>query len=103
MPRAVVVNVLVVLGSVVLLSACGTNSYCLKEQDYQKARVVPELRSAEGLQMPNSPSALRLPPEPVGPEPFGKPDAGGAGVCLDKPPAMAQPATPAEASPKPAT
>jgi uncharacterized lipoprotein len=102
MPRAVVVPVFLVLGSLGLLSACSTNSYCLAEQDYQKARVVPELRSAEGLNMPNSPSALRLPPAPAQSEPFGRTDAEGGGVCLDQPPAMAQPATPA-APAKPAS
>lgn len=98
----VVFKAFIVLGSVGLLAACSTNSYCLVEQDYQKARVVPELRSAEGLTIPNSPSALRLPPEPTNPEAFGTADAEGAGVCLDKPPAMAQPAAPAPED-KPAT
>ena len=103
MLRAVAVNALIVLGSVSLLAACSTNSYCLAKHDYQKARVVPELRSADGLQMPNSPSALRLPPEPASIQPFGTADKEGAGVCLDKPPAMAQPAEPTEATTKPAT
>lgn len=96
----VVVNVVVALGSLSLLAACSTNSYCLGEQDYQKAQVVPELRSAEGLTMPNSPSALRLPAAPASVEPFGRRDEEGGGVCLDKPPEMAQPA---EAQEKPAT
>ncbi|MGH8523129.1 MAG: hypothetical protein ACREXY_02600 [Gammaproteobacteria bacterium] len=103
MLRAVIVNSLAALGSAALLSACSTNSYCLAEQDYQKARVVPEMRSAEGLTMPNSPTALRLPPEPSSNEPFGKEDSEGAGVCLDKPPDMAEPAAPPEAAAKPAT
>jgi uncharacterized lipoprotein len=104
MLRAVVINALVALGSVSLLAACSTNSYCLAKQDYQKARVVPELRSADGLVMPNSPSALRLPPAPAGGEPFGRVGEDGIGVCLDRPPAMAQPAAPPETTaPKPAT
>jgi hypothetical protein len=98
MPRVVAVKALVVLGSVGLLAACGTNSYCLVEKEYQQARIVPELRSAEGLKMPNSPSALRLPPAPTNPEPFGVKDSEGAGVCLDKPPAMAEPAAPEPAT-----
>ncbi|HKY22262.1 MAG TPA: hypothetical protein VJM31_13700 [Vicinamibacterales bacterium] len=102
MLRDVVFNSLIVLGSVALLSACSGNSYCLVQKDYQKARVVPELRSTEGLAMPNSPTALRLPPEPASNEPFGKKDARGAGVCLDKPPDMAQPAAPLPEA-KPAT
>ena len=99
MPRAAAFNAVIALGSLMLLSACGTNSYCLNEQDYQKARVVPELRSADGLTMPNSPSALRLPSAPGAGQPFGVEDEEGAGVCLDKPPAMAQPTAPAEAKP----
>lgn len=102
MLRAVAVNAVIALGSVMLLGACSTNSYCLSEQDYQKARVVPELRSAEGLTMPNSPSALRLPAAPASNEPFGVKDSEGAGVCLDKPPAMATPAAPTEPA-KPTT
>jgi hypothetical protein len=92
MPRVVVIKILAVLGSVGLLAACGSNNYCLVKKEYQQARVVPELRSAEGLTMPNSPSALRLPPAPTNPEPFGTKDSEGEGMCLDKPPAMAQPA-----------
>jgi hypothetical protein len=103
MSRAVVLNAVVVACSLSLLAACSTNSYCLVDQDYQKARVVPELRSADGLVMPNSPSALRLPPEPAGREPFGRLNDEGRGVCLDSPPAMAQPAAPPQATPKPAT
>lgn len=99
----VVINAVVVLGSLSLLAACSTNSYCLGEQDYQKAQVVPELRSAEGLTMPNSPSALRLPAAPAAVEPFGRRDGEGGGVCLDKPPEMAQPAAPAQAKETPAS
>ena len=103
MLRAVVFNTVVAMGSLSLLAACSTNSYCLSEQDYQRAQVVPELRSAEGLSMPNSPSALRLPAAPAGNEPFGRRDEEGAGVCLDKPPEIAQPAAPAEPAEKPST
>lgn len=90
--RVVVVKALVVLGCVGLLAACGGNKYCLVEKEYQQARIVPELRSADGLTMPNSPSALRLPPEPANPQPFGVKNSEGEGMCLDKPPEMATPA-----------
>jgi hypothetical protein len=96
--RHVVVPALVSACS--LLAACSTNSYCLADQDYQKAQVVPELRSAEGLELPESPSALRLPPPPSKPEPFGVRTADGTGLCLDKPPAMSQP--PVDPAMKPA-
>lgn len=85
--RPVVLSLVVIAGSG--LAACsGANSYCLKESDYQRARVVPELHGADGLAMPDSPSALRLPPEPVNPAPFGVRTADGAGECLDRPPPM---------------
>jgi uncharacterized lipoprotein len=72
------------------LAACSTNNYCLVEQDYQKAESVPELRSADGLAMPDSPSALRLPPAPASTVPFGfKGEEGG--VCLDQPPTVGLP------------
>lgn len=82
------------------LAACGANSYCLVQQDYQKAEIVPELRAADGLEMPDSPSALRLPAAPANPAPFGVRNKDGEGVCLDKPPRM--PASPAAAPAKPA-
>lgn len=81
------------------MSACGANSYCLVQQDYQKAKIVPELRAADGLEIPESPSALRLPAKPANAEPFGVRAADGQGVCLDKPPRL--PDAPAEAA-KPA-
>lgn len=77
------------------LSACSVNSYCLVEQDYQKARVAPELKAGDGLAVPNSPSALRLPPKPGQNEPFGRRADDGSGVCLDRPPPFTGPkATP---------
>ena len=81
------------------LSACSVNSYCLTQQDYQKAEVVPELRSVEGLEIPASPSALRLPDAPANPAPFGQRAEDGSGMCLDKPPALALPTLPPETKP----
>ena len=70
------------------LSGCGASAYCLTKQDYQSAESVPELRPAEGLVVPNSPSAMRLPPAPTQQVPFGSRAADGSGVCLDKPPTL---------------
>ncbi len=70
------------------VAACSTNSYCLVEQDYQKAEIVPELQPVEGLAIPASPSALRLPDRPATVVPFGTKNKEGDGVCLDRPPAM---------------
>ncbi|MGQ0530821.1 MAG: hypothetical protein ACT4PG_13655 [Panacagrimonas sp.] len=70
------------------LSGCGVSAYCLVKQDYQSAEVVPELRPADGLAIPNSPSAMRLPPKPAQTVPFGTRAEDGSGVCLDKPPRL---------------
>ncbi|MGQ0698746.1 MAG: hypothetical protein ACT4PZ_10950 [Panacagrimonas sp.] len=78
------------------LAACGANSYCLVPQEYQNARIVPELRAAEGLEVPESPSALRLPKPPTNPEPFGRKAEDGTGLCLDRPPPLKLPAKSAE-------
>lgn len=82
------------------LSACGTNSYCLSQQEYQKAEVAPDLRQVSGLELPDSPSALRLPPPPATSVPFGTKGEDGTGVCLDKPPRLAMPSKPAGPMPE---
>lgn len=73
------------------LGACGANSYCLVPQSYERAETVPELKPVDGLEIPSSPSALRLPPQPADPVPFGRKAEDGSGVCLDKPPRLAAP------------
>lgn len=82
-----------------VLSACGANRYCVVEQEYQRAQTVPELQPADGLILPQSPSALRLPAAPAERLPFGTVNEEGAGVCLDKPPDFIEP--PEEATPAP--
>lgn len=86
MIRPILIVAPVVLAA--LLSACGASRYCVVEQEYQTAASVPELRPAGGLLLPESPSALRLPPAPANPEPFGVESADGFGICLDKPPGL---------------
>lgn len=87
----------VCLAACVALSACGMNSYCLVEQDYQKAQVVPELQPVDGLEIPVSPSALRLPDAPADPAPFGQRAKDGSGMCLDRPPELTLPGLAPEA------
>lgn len=70
------------------LAACSSNNYCLTEQDYQTSEIVPEIKPVEGLAVPASPSALRLPDRPTNQVAFGKKNADGDGVCLDQPPKM---------------
>lgn len=82
-----------------LLSACGINRYCMVEQEYQRAQTVPDLRPVDGLALPYSPSALRLPPAPAERVPFGTAAEDGSGVCLDKPPEFIEP--PEESAPPP--
>jgi len=99
------------------LSGCAVNSYCEGEQKYEQAKTLPPLRSVEGAQVPESPSALKIPPPPEQPVPFGQvaKDEDGDDMisCLDKPPEMAapkplpeepasKPAATAPAEPKPA-
>lgn len=73
-------------------SACSVNKYCLDQQDYQTAKSVPPLAGAEGLKMPESVSALRIPPPSAKAVPFGETykDAEGSERtrCLDLPPAL---------------
>ena len=88
------------------LSGCALNSYCEGEQDYQTAPSVPPLNTAEGLQLPESPSALRIPPPPASPVPYGErykdEDGDDAIRCLDRPPDMPKPVEPAAPAPTPA-
>ncbi|MGQ0620669.1 MAG: hypothetical protein ACT4QA_12245 [Panacagrimonas sp.] len=87
---------------IVALSACGANRYCVVEQEYQRAEMVPELQPAEGLTLPQSPSALKLPARPASFVPFGTLSDSGSGVCLDKPPAFVEPPEPAPSDTAPA-
>lgn len=103
-----------ILAAAALLGGCAANSYCLEEFDYQKAQSVPPIRGTEGLAIPDSPSALRIPPAAPDTEPYGKKVKDDKGdekiVCLDRPPAMPplaplpepEPAKPATADPAPA-
>lgn len=74
-----------------LSSACGVNTYCLTDQPYQRAQIAPEMKPVEGLSLPTTGSALRLPEAPENPKPFGVKNEEGAGVCLDKPPRLVMP------------
>lgn len=75
-----------------LSSGCSVNKYCLDQQDYQSASGVPPLASAEGLKLPESATALRIPPPPAKAVPFGENYTDEKGDertrCLDLPPPM---------------
>ena len=85
-----------VLSGACLLGACASNTYCEGEQPYQKAKSLPPLAGVEGLKLPESPTALKIPPVPANPVAYGThvKDEKGKDVlqCLDKPPAMPPPA-----------
>ena len=95
----------ILLAASAALAGCAANSYCKGEQPYQKAPSVPPLKAADGLKLPESASALRIPPPAVNPVPYGETvkDADGDDEirCLDKPLPMAvavePPAMPAPA------
>ena len=74
-----------------ILGGCASNRYCVGEQDYEKAQTLPPLKSVEGLRLPETAAALRIPPPPAVQVPFGTEDADGNGVCLDRPPPLAAP------------
>ena len=80
------------------LTGCAASSYCVGEQDYQKATSVPPIRSAEGAPVPESPSALKIPDPPANSVAFGelsKDEEGDDEVrCLDTPPSLATPPAP---------
>lgn len=88
-----------------LLGGCAVSSYCTGEQRYQQAPSVPELHGADGLVIPESATALDIPPPPAKAVAFGEvyEDAEGDEQvrCLDKPPAM-PPVTEPAAAPAPA-
>ncbi|HEX4872809.1 MAG TPA: hypothetical protein VFV27_10890 [Nevskiaceae bacterium] len=73
------------------LSSCSSNRYCLKPQEYQRAGSVSPLVPVEGLTLPESAAALSVPPPPKTAVPFGRLDGNGNGLCLDRPPEMAEP------------
>jgi hypothetical protein len=87
------------------LSGCATTSYCVDEQKYQEAKSVPPIKGTEAVRLPESHSALRIPPPPEKPVAFGeiyKDEDGDERVrCLETPPQITLP-PPAPAAPTPA-
>lgn len=87
------------------LAGCAAGGYCEGEQDYERAEIYPPLQTVDGVKLPESQAALRIPPAPATAVAFGErytdEDGDEAVRCLDKPPAMPVPAapTPAEAPP----
>ncbi|NGY03575.1 hypothetical protein [Solimonas terrae] len=106
--RLVIASVLV---GGALLAGCSNTKRCEGEQAYQTAETLPTPGAIPGLTVPDSPSALHIPPQPAQPVPFGVKVADAKGgthyECLDVPPHMVapaeSPATSEEVAPKQAT
>jgi hypothetical protein len=79
-----------------LLAGCGSKAYCMREQRYDHVPSIPPITGGEGLNIPNSPTALRVPPPAPGAqdEPYGSTvvDPRHPGrtqyACLDDPPPL---------------
>jgi hypothetical protein len=86
---------LLLLLSLVCLGGCASTR-CLGDQPYAHAESIEPIKPVEGLKMPEATAALKIPPPPANPVPFGEKvkDAEGEEVvqCLDKPPPMPPPA-----------
>jgi len=88
--------------ALLLLSACGgVSRHCVGELDYQTAQTLPPPGQVDNLTVPESPSALRIPPPPQDPVPFAREVADPENPaktrvdCLDiPPPLVAQPEPP---------
>lgn len=81
-----------IIAAVVLLGGCGTNRHCIGDFPYQSATTLPPPERVEGLTMPESVSAMRIPPPPEQAVPYALevPDPENPGntrvSCLDVPP-----------------
>lgn len=82
---------MLVVACAVLLAGCASKR-CLSDQPYAHAESVPALKPVEGVKLPEAAAALKIPPPPANPVPFGEKvkDAKGEEVvqCLDRPPPM---------------
>lgn len=85
------------LAAVALLSACASGGHCVGEFDYQKAASLPPATAVQGLAVPESASALRIPPPAAKPVPYAEfyPDPEDPEDrkvrCLDVPQALPEP------------
>lgn len=94
--RVAAVRLTLIAAVGLLAGACASKSYCLGQQKYDHVASITPIRGGEGLQIPQSPTAMLVPP-PVLPDqdlPFGQRVAdpvrrGRTKVeCLDDPPPL---------------
>ena len=94
------------LAGALALSACATHNYCLAHQTYDHVPSVPEIKGTGDLAIPESATALRVPPlaEGVDDVAYGNHVVDGKGkthvACLDDPPPMPKDASPTLSSPR---
>ena len=87
------VSSLLAVSAAALLSACAGNQVCNADADYRKAAAIPAIQPAEGLKLPQSPSALKVPDitpaaaQAAASQPM--PRKGKGTACLDYPPGIA--------------
>ena len=91
------------IAAVALLAACSANRHCVGDFPYQRAATLTPPTQVEGLAMPESVSALRIPPPPAESVPYARevPDPRNPGSthvqCLDVPPRLVEePAVPTD-------
>jgi hypothetical protein len=93
------VMIIGVIAGAAVLTGCSSAGRCMRAQSYQSAVTLPTPGSIPGLTVPDSATALRIPPPPANAEPYGRvektSDGGTRYVCLDEPPRMS--ATPGDA------
>lgn len=81
---------------VLMMAGCaGGGGYCLKAQPYDKAESIVPITATSGLSMPQSATALNVPPAPKTEAPYGvllpggrKANEGKRVQCLDEPPPL---------------
>ena len=75
-------RIAVLVLATVLLAGCASRNACVSDAEYQKATSLPPLTTVDGLKVPESASALRIPPVPAASQPAPE------GSCLQTPPPM---------------
>lgn len=86
-------SLLAIASAAVMLSACASNQTCNVDADYRKAAAIPPIKPAEGLSLPQSPSALKVPDITPAAQAAAvtqpMPKKGKGTACLDYPPEIA--------------
>lgn len=85
-------NIVLLSLAVSLLSACASTQTCEAKADYRKAAAIPPIQAADGLKLPESPSALKVPnltPAAIAAAQQPGPKKGKGTACLDYPPEIA--------------